>query len=335
MSINTHNTQNKNNMKTLVLKLKEACNDSTLLKANEVILPIVFEENATAIPISLFTINREKGLGLEVIGPAKFYKNYEGDGATLKIEDTKDFGPIYFKPDRVAADGEIGIKIINPHLITHFGNTEKEWSPINKLFRLKTAEEAIHYYLLLKSSNFIFFPNLLETKLQTILVMENEADMNMLSKVECLVNSYSVAVGKDTTFDLCKFGKLSVYHPGSLWSKLGNKMAYIRGDLVNMKGVCKNWYVKYVEDNNALLFSGSTSAADAPVTGDVFIFNLSSYSFESSQLDNLLIAIDNKIIRSNKSGEIKLNGERTSKSDSAVASLKTKTSLYLNGVLQN
>jgi hypothetical protein len=325
-------------MDTLVLRLKGKCNDPNLLKANEVILPVVFETGATAIPVCQFNINRPAGVSLEITGPAKFYTNFAGTtGATQTIEDVSTFGNIYFKPDRVASDDEIKIKITNPSLITSLGKGE-DWNPSNKVFAPETYNDTVHYYLMLKSSALTFFPNLDKISQQSVFVLENESDMDVLSNLRIFITTSTVSVGEEATFDILKFGKLMNYRPGSLWTKLGTTQALLRGDLANLKGTVMNWETSSPSGfplSQRFQFTGGTSADDAPVLSNVNFFNLNNCVFDTDQLDNLIIAINNKLTRTTKSGAMFFSGTRTSKSDAAVIALKAKTNLYINGVLQS
>lgn len=325
-------------MDTLVLRLKGKCNDPNLLKANEVVLPVVFSTGATAIPVCQFNINRPAGVSLEITGPAKFYTNFAGTaGATQTIEDVSTFGNIYFKPDRVAGDNEIKIKITNPSLITALGIGE-DWNPSNKVFAPETYNDTVHYYLMLKSSALTFFPNLDKISQQSVFVLENESDMDVLSNLRIFITTSTVAVGKDVTFDILKFGKLVNYRPGSTWSKLGTTPALLRGDLANLKGTCLNWETSSPPSfplSQRFQFTGGTSADNSPVSASIGIWSLENCVFDTDQFDNLLIAINNKVTRTTKTGTMRLSGTRTSKSDAAVIALKDKTSLYINRVLQS
>lgn len=324
-------------MDTLVLRLRGKCNDPNLLKANEVVLPVVFSTGATAIPVCQFNINRPAGVSLEITGPAKFYTNFAGTtGATQTIEDVSTFGNIYFKPDRVASDDEIKIKITNPSLITSLGKGE-DWNPSNKVFAPETYNDTVHYFLMLKSSALTFFPNLERISQQSVFVLENESDMDVLSNLKFFITTSTVSVGKEVTFDILKFGKLINYRPGSTWSKLGNTMALLRGDLANLKGTCLNWETNSPSNfplSQRFQYTGGTSANDAPVSATVGQYTLLNCVFDTDQFDNLLIAINNKVTRTTKSGTMSFSGTRTSKSDAAVIALKAKTNLYINGVLQ-
>lgn len=325
-------------MDTLVLRLKGKCNDPNLLKANEVILPVVFATGATAIPVCQFNINRPAGVSLEITGPAKFYTNFAGTaGATQTIEDVSTFGDIYFKPDRVASDDEIKIKITNPSLITSLGKGE-DWNLSNKVFAPETYNDTVHYYLMLKSSAFAFFPNLDKISQQSVFVLENESDMDVLSNLRIFITTSTVSVGKEATFDILKFGKLMNYRPGGLWTKLGTTQALLRGDLANLKGTVLSWDTSSPSGfplSQRFQFTGGTSADDAPVLSNANFFNLKNCVFDTDQLDNLIIAINNKLTRTTKSGTMSFSGTRTSKSDAAVIALKAKTNLYINGVLQS
>lgn len=325
-------------MDTLVLRLRGKCNDPNLLKANEVVLPVVFSTGATAIPVCRFNINRPAGVSLEITGPAKFYTNFAGTtGATQTIEDVSTFGNIYFKPDRVASDDEIKIKITNPSLITSLGEGE-DWNPLNKVFEPETYNDTVHYYLMLKSSALTFFPNLDKISQQSVFVLENESDMDVLSNLRIFITTSTVSVGKEATFDILKFGKLMNYRPGSLWTKLGTTQALLRGDLANLKGTVMNWETPSPSGfplSQRFQFTGGTSADDAPVLSNVNFFNLNNCVFDTDQLDNLIIAINNKLTRTTKSGMMYFSGTRTSKSDAAVIALKAKTNLFINGVLQS
>lgn len=326
-------------MDTLVLRLKGKCNDPNLLKANEVVLPIVFSTGATLIPTCSFNINRPAGVSLEITGPANFYTNWAATtGMTKKIEDVSTFGTIYIKPDRVAEDGEISIKLTNPHLITNMSRGD-DWNPVNGLLTPETGGvNVINYFIMLKSSTLAFFTSLQKINQGTVFVLENESDMDTLSNLTHFITQYNVAVGKDITFDILKFGKLINYRPGALWTKLGTTMALLRGDLANLKGTCLNWETDSPTDyplSQRFQFTGGTSADDSPVRAEVSFWKLSNCVFDTDQFDNLLIAINNKITRTNKTGEMRLSGTRTSKSDAAVIALKAKTNLYINGVLQS
>lgn len=326
-------------MDTLVLRLRGKCNDPNLLKANEVVLPVVFIQGGVNIPVCQFDISRISGVGLEIIGPAKFYTNFAGTtGETQTIEDVSTFGNIYFKPDRVAGDDEIKIKITNPSLITTLGNSGEDWNPANKVFKPETYNAPVDYFLLLKSSSLTFFPNLTKILQQSVFILENESDMDVLSNLRIFITTYNAAEGKDVTFDILKFGKLVNYRPGNLWTKGGTTMALLRGDLANLKGTAIHWETISPSGyplSQRFQFTGGTSADDAPVSASVGQYLLENSVFDTDQFDNLLIAINNKITRTTKSGTMRLSGTRTSKSDAAVIALKNKTNLYINGVLQS
>lgn len=305
-------------MNTLVLRLKEKVLDETLLKMGEMVFPVYFtRDDKTVTKVQLAPNNIQ--FSLEIQGPACFYTDYEATQSMGKYVEDYSVQGIYFKPDYMAEDGEITIKITNAHKLVIFGN-DYDWNPVNTIF-LPNGGGRVGYYLAINSSQLMFMPALRSIPQGVVLNLES-TDHLATSLLYSFLPSYINIIGSKTEIDI---------------NKIGNNTL----ETTSISGVFKNSQSFTYTGNLALLKKPTnieiTSRSNFTYQGKGILDSLNvlnipgNTTLSTEETDNLLIDLD----AARKSiAEVSINGRRSSKSDAAVTSLLKKVvKFYINGAI--
>jgi hypothetical protein len=317
-------------MECVVVKLKEAITDPT--NSLPVLGGIRFKLDlsaATSIKVTAFRIGTINDGVVISVSSGNFYSNTAGTtllGKTVTKTGTWTNNQVYFKPDNLV--DTVYVSIRNSANITNFGSPDEnaQWGPTGT-FLADVGGGVLGYKFIIDADELYNLPNLKNFVIgggfDIINVKQIHFNQLVAFKVIMVATLYLLEnvelTGGPTVLRGINAGKSSSGSTGTLTVDL-NKM-----DILNIE----------LGGSVNVIYTGTGMIALS--TGVISYLSINSAIASSTQFDNLIKALALSTYNSNIL-TCRILGTRTSASDAALATLRTKVpagKLYLNNVLEN